>query len=294
MSLAPTSASSVVLPALGPVAFVTFGYALVFGAALWHGLRGDPMDAAICLAPAIAVLFLGRTSQADRRQYVVRLFAAAMFLPALLMMWASSQPNAGLWLIGFVVVHIAALLILVWWLASFTTRIEPRPSAERVSEERLGRRLASLDRGDGACYFHRGDTAAEIIMDLREDADRTHRVRFDVASGEHVVRVQELVGASGARPRTASERSMRTLGDAPLDPARPDAQKIWARTWQTTMIIPERLAATRTEFSGDTVRFTLPDDYPQDTEAWVTLMAAVVTRSGYAWQPRLFRSKNPR
>jgi len=61
-----------------------------------------------------------------------------------------------------------------------------------------------------------------------------------------------------------------------------------AALWQARMIEPERLAATTTEFEAERVRHGLPQGLPQDAEAWITLLAAVVTRSGYAWQLRLF------
>ncbi|RPI43463.1 MAG: hypothetical protein EHM59_15335 [Betaproteobacteria bacterium] len=275
---------------LYPVAIVAAGYLLAFGAVLWRALGGDLTDAFVGLAPAALAVMLGATSQADRRQYVARLLAAVMFAPALLLFWASSHPGGGLWLIVLVVVHVLAILLLIVWLASFTTRIAAAPGLAPVGSLRLGRRIASLDSADGAISSRPGRTATEWLIDLRllQGQARSHRVRLEVDDARGAVRVQELVGARGARPENAAERSMRSPGDPAFDPARPDAQAVWARTWQSTVIEPERLAATATEFKDDRVAYTLAPDRPQDAEAWIVLLAAVVIRSGYAWQPRLF------
>ncbi len=278
------------LPRLSPVALVATVYVFVFGAALGWLLRADPAEMALCLAPAVAIALLGVTSQSDRRQYVARIFAASMFLPALLMMWASSHDSGGLWLLGAAGVHVLALLAMVLWLASFSTRIYAVPGTPTVAPERLTRRFAALQAAGAPIIFSPGASASEWLIDVRPNSGdgRTHRVRLRVDAAKRAVQLLELVGSTAAKPITADERSMRTLGDPRIDPTRPDAQLIWARTWQSTMIVPERLAATATDFHGDTVRYRLPSDAPQDAEAWVTLLAAVVTRSGYEWQPRLF------
>ena len=105
----------------------------------------------------------------------------------------------------------------------------------------------------------------------------------------HTVRVRELLGASGAAPRDADEASMRSIGDAAFDPARPDAQRISSRTAQASMIDPARLQATRLVLR-DGQAGPVPEARARtaaDPDALVTLLCALVTRSGYAWQPSL-------
>jgi hypothetical protein len=53
------------------------------------------------------------------------------------------------------------------------------------------------------------------------------------------------------------------------------------------MIEPERLAAAKVAFSADEAIVELPDCFPADADACMTLLAAVVTRSGYEWRPLL-------
>ena len=82
---------------------------------------------------------------------------------------------------------------------------------------------------------------------------------------------------------------MRTLGEPICDPTRPQAQRISSRVAQATMIDPARLQATRLYLHDDHA-----EPAPQavsatasDPDAVVTLLCALVTRSGYAWQPLL-------
>ena len=82
---------------------------------------------------------------------------------------------------------------------------------------------------------------------------------------------------------------MRTLGEPICDPTRPQAQKISSRVAQATMIDPARLQATRLVLDDGraapaphAVRATATDP-----DAVLTLLCALVTRSGYAWQPLL-------
>jgi hypothetical protein len=46
--------------------------------------------------------------------------------------------------------------------------------------------------------------------------------------------------------------------------------------------------ATNVRFDGDEVRFEYPPGTTADNDAVITLFAVLVTRSGYAWAPRLF------
>lgn len=80
---------------------------------------------------------------------------------------------------------------------------------------------------------------------------------------------------------------MRAAADPHFDPTRPDAQAVWNRTRQSSMIDPERFVATTVHFDGDEVRFEYPPGNAVDDDAVITVFAALVTRSGHAWAPRL-------
>lgn len=274
---------------------VTAAYLLAFGAALAWRLAGDIGDAILCVAPAIAGALLAATAQADRKQYMARMLAAGAFLPVLLMMWASSHEHAGLWLLAFVAVHVAAFLALILWLASLATRIEPAQGVAPVGEETLLRRLASLARRSGPLRLVPAPVRSRIQFDLLagERAERSHRVILDVDAAHRAVSVRERLGAHGAAPRDESEADMRTGGEPWFDPSRPEAQRAWTRTLQSTMIDPERLDRVELRIELDRVDFEWPAAGPPDGDAVMTLLAATVTRSGYSWRPRLLPGGKP-
>ena len=81
---------------LRDAALVSLAFALLAGALAWFwlgliGAERGVVEALICAAPVVLATALSLTSQADRRQYVVRLLACCTTLPILLMMWAGSQ-----------------------------------------------------------------------------------------------------------------------------------------------------------------------------------------------------------
>lgn len=267
--------------------FAAFAYVGVYGIALWQHLAGDLADGILCAAPAELAVVLAGTSQTDRRQYVARLFAAMMFLPALLLMWASSHDHADLWLIAFGIGHALGIVAAVVWLASFTTRIDPAAGAMPSGIETLRKRIASLAETIGQqCAMHAA-RPHEWMLYLREPeaGGRIHRVRLDIDQRRRAVAVREFVSASGAAPRNADEASMRGPGDAWFDPTRPDAEAIWSRTWQSTMLEPAQLARAALQLGRNQI------EPPVNGEKLVTLLAVVVTRSGYAWRPRILPGK---
>ncbi len=275
---------------LGAVAISAALWLGAFGGALAWALGADPIETIGCFVPALAVALLGLTSQVDRRQYVARLFAAGMFGSIGLLMWSSSHDHAGLWLLGFLAVLVVVFLLWLLWLARFTTRIRPMPGAQPCAGEALVRRLGSL-RLPG---WHVG--AAKLVgpgrwqMDVTTNGEaRSHRIALAIDERRREVGVREYLGASGAAPRDRNERSMRGPGDPYFDPTRPDAQRVWARTWQATMVVPEELAAARIEFSREGLARAELSEAVADRA--VTLLAAIVTRSGFAWQPRLLGSE---
>jgi hypothetical protein len=125
---------------LGRVGIVVFAWLLAFGAALAWGLGAGLPGIALCATPAVLAAVLAMTSQADRRQYVARLFAAFLFLPAGLLMWAASDERAGLWLLLYALLHAAAIGAVQ--AARYATRIEA--GATDSSPSRCCRRFASL------------------------------------------------------------------------------------------------------------------------------------------------------
>lgn len=289
----PGDQQSLGLTSLVPVAAVSVAHLLAFGGLLHYLLSGDLEDALICAAPAVVAVALGFTSRADRQQYVARLFAVQLFGPIGLLMWASSHPGGGWVLLALVALQIVVFLAVLLWLASYATRISACPGAPPVGAERFMRRLASLHRSSAGLFRISSDGRPNVwSVDLRAASaqGRSHRLDLVLDTAAGCVRVKEFLAADGAAPASASEQDMRSLGEAYFDPARPDAQAVWSRTWQSSMLVPERLLQTVVEFSGDEVRFALPGQPAVDNESVVTLFAVVATRSGYAWAPRLFGS----
>jgi hypothetical protein len=274
---------------LGAVAFSAVGWLAVFGGALAWALQADLVETVGCMVPAVLVTALGFTAQADRRQYVARLLAGTMFGAIGLLMWAASHDNAGLWLLAFVAALVAAFLGWIVWLAQFTTRIAPAAGVTACAGAELARRLGSLRLPAWHIGVHDGRTSNQWRVEAVSGGEdkRLHRIDLAIDGQRREVRVREYLGAGGAAPRDAAERSMRAVGDPYFDPTRPDAQAGWSRTWQSTMVVPEVLASTHVELARD--RAVPAQDWASGSDdAVVTLFAAVVTRSGYAWRPRLF------
>ena len=149
-------------------------------------------------------------------------------------------------------------------------------------------RLQSLAAAGVPIDVTAGTAPGEWVVTLRlAEAARTHHVLLRIEERTHTVRVRERLAASGAAPRDGDEASMRNIGDAAIDPTRPDAQRVSSRVAQTSMIDPARLQNIRlvlrqgeAEPAPQAVARTAAD--PDDI---VTLLCALVTRSGYAWQP---------
>jgi hypothetical protein len=99
--------------------------------------------------------------------------------------------------------------------------------------------------------------------------------------------VRERLGASGAAPRDADEAGMRGIGEATIDRTRPAAQRISSRVAQTSMTDPARLQGTRLVLRDGTAEPSPQALTTKNPDEPVTLLCALVTRSGYAWQPLL-------
>lgn len=292
-------------PALTRVGIAAVAYTGVLGAACaaWHRAAGTAPEwwaLAVSFAPALLALACALTAQHDRRQYVARLMAATLMGPILVLFWSldgPTRPGLGMALaIAFVLSHGAAFVLAVWWLAAFTTQIAPEGAAEGAaapaSPATLLRRIASL-------------RALGLPLDVRETApapaqglqiswhptgrpERVHVVQLRLDAAGRAVAVHERLQADGAAPADADEASMRSPGEPAFDPARPAAQRVWLRTVQTTMLDDQRLREVPLALDGDRAVWTragapaLPD-----TDALMACLAAIVTRSGWGWRPRL-------
>jgi hypothetical protein len=267
------------------------------------GARPGVLEALVCTAPAVLALRLGATSQADRQQYVARLLACAAMLPILLMMWAGAQdtpaptPEMAPWVrhpwiffTTFAVLHATIFVAAIAWLARAVTRVEAARHAAWVPAAVLAQRLQSLAAAGVPCTVTAGERPGEWTVALRlAAAERSHRVLLKIDEPGRTVRVRERLGASGAAPCGCEEASLRTLGEPICDPTRPEAQKISSRVAQATMIDPARLQATRLVLRDGIAEpaAQAPSATAPDPDAVVTLLCALVTRSGYAWQPLL-------
>ena len=268
----------------------------------WCGVEPAFVIAAVCALPATLGAVLALTSTADGRQYVARVLACMMFTPALLLFWATSlDPAAGavarpVWpfATGFIVVHVLCFVAAIFWGGTALTAVPARPDASILSAADLRARLLSLNAPSVPFEVAAGEAAEEVVASFRyaADARRSHGVLLRLDQARREVRVRERTGAAGARPITAEEASMRGPADPFFDPTRPSADRIWGKTAQTTQVDAERLAAVPLRFERQ--RAVLPDDYAAalDGEGMVTVLCALVTRSGWRWQPVFFASKS--
>jgi hypothetical protein len=156
----------------------------------------------------------------------------------------------------------------------------------------LRARLLSLNAASVPFEVANDSDDVDVVVSFRyaEDARRSHHVLLKLDTVRREVRVRERTGAAGARPITAEEASMRSPGDPFYDPLRPKAKRIWGKTAQTTQIDKQRLAGVQLQFRGQ--RAELAADYAAslDGEGMVTVLCALVTRSGWRWQPVFFGS----
>jgi len=81
---------------------------------------------------------------------------------------------------------------------------------------------------------------------------------------------------------------MRPLGSVGIDPTMPRAQKIYSTTRLASFVDPARLAAVPLSFEGS--RVALPPDFAAAVveRELATVVAALVTRAGWTFQPILF------
>lgn len=297
-----STAGSQAMSSLAGLGVFCSAYLAAFGSALFfvlHAFGGQPgpWQALICAAPALLAVALCFTDRSDRRQYSARLAVCVLMPPILQLMWGSSEPvlmsDLTGWLVwgGAALVHAIGFCTTVWWLAQKTTGIAAVAGVPPVGAAALGRRLQSLEAAGLPVNVGPGRQPAQWVVALRypSGVDRSHRIGLALDEATATVTVHEQLGARGTAPQDGEEASLRTLADPAFDPSRPDAQEVWNHAIQATMIEPERLAALAPGLEGDRVVVLPGQAAALDGEGVVTLLAALVTASGYAWQAELGR-----
>jgi len=191
------------------------------------------------------------------------------------------------------IAHGLTFVALIAWAGSHTTRLPASLGATAATPDQLRARLLSLARPTGP--FDITELAAEGSQALRIDASpgrrRSHHITLHIDTRRGCVRVHEKLGINGDAPHDADEASMRSPGDDWFDPTRPDARKVWSSSVQATMIVPSRLAAVPLQLHPRHAE--LPANYAAtlDGEGVLTALCALVTRSGWQWQPRMFGTR---
>lgn len=286
------------------LAWLTVAYLMLFGAVLWlwlgrSGVQTSWFDTLLCFAPVLLGVVLARTSTTDQKQYIARVLACAAFMPVLLLFWGTSQdpatpmPDRLVWpfAVGAAIGHAAAFVGLIFWGGSYVTLVPATPGVSAVAADELLARLLSLNQV-GAPLDVASQASGMVAVSLRfaSGGSRGHQVMLKFNSERRLVTVREKLTASMARPATEDEASMRGPVDTYFDPTRPSASHVSGTTLQTSTIDPQRLDALALRMFGQTVE--LPDGFAAslDADGMVTLLCAVVTRSGWGWQPVFFGS----
>ena len=266
----------------------------------WFGVEPSPLVTVVCSLPAVLGAVLAMTSMSDERQYTLRVLTCMMFTPVLLLFWATSlDPDPGalarpIWpfATGLVAAHALCIVGTIFVGGSALTAVPAATGVAVVGAPELRDRLLSLNAAAAPFEVANGSGTEDIVVAYRfsPDARRSHHVLLRLDIGRREVRIRERTGAAGARPITADEASMRGPGDPFFDPTRPNATHVWGKTAQTTQIERPRLNAVPLRFQGREAK--LPVDFAAsiDGDGMVTVLCAVVTRSGWRWQPVFFGS----
>lgn len=207
---------------------------------------------------------------------------------------AESGP-APFWPFGlaFGTAHLAFALGFLLWAGTLTTRLPPLPGRAAVTPALLGQRLRALAQsGLPLAVAHEGEGRWRVEH-RGLAAGRSHLALLRLDPQRRRVQVRELLTADAAAPQDEDEACLRgSLADPAFDPARPRASHVWQKMVQTTMLEPARLAALRPGLDGE--RVALPAGLRAqdlDGEGMVTLLAALVTGSGWTWQPVFWFSR---
>jgi hypothetical protein len=182
--------------------------------------------------------------------------------------------------------HALAFVALIVWGGRHTTRIDAAPDVALVNAAALRARIVSFASSPRAPFDLVEAGEARIGIELPLGASHSHRITLALDATRHEVRVAERLGVCGDRPRDANEADLRGPGETPFDPSRPSADRVWQTTWQTTLVDPARLAAVPLRPLGLHAELPGTSAAALDGEGLLTALCALVTRSGWAWQPR--------
>ena len=191
---------------------------------------------------------------------------------------------------GAVVTHMLFFVGLIFWGGSALTQVPALAGSVAVPAGTLIERLGSLARLSNRLIVSTPD-AHSVLFEVPAAQRRSHRITLRLDADKHAVQVEEKLAAGGAAPIDDEEASMGDFGESAFDATRPDAQRIWSSTWQATMIEPARLAGVPLQLQAASV--LLPASYLDslDGEGVLTVLCAVVTRSGWRWEPRLLGAR---
>ncbi len=202
---------------------------------------------------------------------------------------AEAEGPAPLWpfALSFCILHLCAVVGFIYWAGIRTTRVAAQAGAVPVPESRLRARLSSLEQIGVPFSFVPAERPDELALEYHFPAksERRLRVILNIDAQEGEVRVRERSNATGAAPEDQHERDMRPIGGPRFDPTRPEAQKVWMSVVQTSILEPELLSAVPLTLRED--RAELPAEYAHglDSKQMIYVLCAVVTKSGYTWQP---------
>ena len=183
-------------------------------------------------------------------------------------------------------VHALCFVAMIAWAGSATTRIAAAPGIAPVAAHALQQRLGSIARDVPTLQLTQPG-AQTLRIECLLGERRSHLITLTLDEAAHRVQVAEKIAVRGDAPCDADEARMDSFADSTLDPSRPDAQRVWSSTRQATMIEPQRLAAVPLQLQANTARFPAAYVASLDAEGVLTALCAIVTRSGWHWQPRL-------
>jgi hypothetical protein len=138
-------------------------------------------------------------------------------------------------------------------------------------------------------HLRRGTNQQSWTLEHTTAAGRRQRLEMRIDARAGIVRVREVASAAGAAPANESEASMRGPVEHWFDPTRPDAQRVWARSWAATMIEPHRLGHIVFEPDSLTPTSNALGAAVGDADALPHLLAATALRAGLHWRPTLAR-----
>lgn len=186
------------------------------------------------------------------------------------------------------VAHLLAFVALVAWGGSHTTRVPAQRGAPMASTEQLQARLLSLGRPGGPFEISEvavTQGAPALRVDASPDPHRTHQITLQLDARQGCVHVHEKLRVNGDAPLDEDEARITSgWGDA----AGPEAQYVWSSTWQATMIEPARLSAVPLMLHARHAELPRRHAATLDSEGVLTVLCALVTRSGWHWQPKLW------